>query len=148
MKELVSRFAQVRSDLLETVKDFPADRVEEVVFGKWDLKSVLAHVAGWDSYFTEIVRLMRAGEKIPYWGNIDKYNEASVEKRKGRTFDQVYDEFVRAGEAFIWEYGDLEKGLWNKRFWEQGSSTPAWVVEINVEHYESHMEKIKKKLSD
>ena len=147
MRELVNRFAEVRRDLLETVSGFPADRAGEAVCGEWDLRCVLAHIAGWDSYFTEIATLLRAGEdKIPYWGNIEEFNEASVKKREGRAWDEVNGEFVRGGEAFIEEYAGLEKQLWHKRFWEQGDPAPAWVVKINTEHYVEHLEEIKEKL--
>lgn len=143
MKELVSRFAQIRSDLLATLRGFPVDQVGESVCGEWDLKCVLAHIAGWDSYFTEIAKLLRAGEEVPYWGDIDEFNAASVKKQEDRTRDEVNDEFVRAGEAFIEEYGTLEEALWNKRFWKQGNPTPTWVVKINIEHYTEHLEEIK-----
>ena len=143
MRELVNRFAQVRADLLGTVKGFSPDRVGETMFGEWDLKRVLAHMAGWDSYFTEIVRLLKAGEEPSYWGSIDEFNQASVQKRESDTWDKVNEEFVRAGAEFIVEYGNLEDGLWNQRFWEEGNPTPAWIAEINIEHYTEHLEEIR-----
>jgi hypothetical protein len=111
MKELVRRFTQDRQDLLDTLKGFPADRIQDVAFGEWDLQSVLAHLAGWDLYFAEMVRLFKAGEEVPKWGDINAFNEASVAARAGRTWGQVYEEFVSAGEAFIAEYRDLEPAL-------------------------------------
>ncbi len=146
MKELVKRFVQVRSDFLETLKMFPADRTEEVVFGAWNLKQVLAHLVGWDSYFTEIVQKLRIGEKSNYWGDIDKFNEAAVKQRAEMTWDEVYEEWKRASEEFIKEYGDLDEGLWNARFWKQENPTPAWVLKITSEHYEEHVEKITQKI--
>ncbi len=145
--ELVNRFAQVRRDLLETVSSVPEDKVEEAACGEWDIKCVLAHIAGWDTYFTMIVRLLRAGKDVPYRGdNIEKWNETFVKEREGRTWNEVRDEFVKAGEAFLKEYSNLEEELWSQRFWEQRNPTPAWVVKHNVEHYEEHMEEIKQKL--
>lgn len=148
MNELVNRFAQVRRDLLETVSSFPADRIEETLCGEWDIKCVLAHIAGWDTYFTKIVNLLRIGEDVPYWGDIEEFNETSVREREGRTWDEVRDEFVKAGEEFIEEYSNLEERLWSKRFWEQGNPAPAGVVKINTHHYKEHLEGIEKKLSE
>ena len=148
MNELVSRFAQDRQDLLDTLKDFPADRVEEVAFGKWNLRCLVAHLAGWDGFFTELVKLLRAGSKVPYWGEIDAFNEASVQARADWTWKKVYDEFVSAGEAFIAEYGSLEEELWDRRFWAQGPVTPGQIVEINIHHYEGHLAKIVERLAE
>lgn len=148
MKERLTQFAQVRGELLEALARFPVHRIEEPVCGTWDLRCVLAHIAGWDGYFIEIVERLRAGEKVPYWGDVDAFNEASVEERKDRMWDEVKDEFVKTGEDFIATYSDLEEELWNRRLWEQGKPTPAWVVEINAEHYRDHLEEIGKKLEE
>jgi len=148
MKDRVAQFAQVRDDLLGALERFPADRVGEPVCGMWDLRCVLAHIAGWDGYFVEIVKRLRAGDQVPYWGDIDAFNEASVEEREGKTWDEVKDEFVKTGAIFIEVYGDLEKGLWRRRFWKQGKPTPVWVVEINAAHYREHLEEIEKTLKE
>jgi hypothetical protein len=54
--ELVDRFAQVRRDLLEIVSSFPEDKAEEAACGEWNIKCVLAHIAGWDTYCTPITQ--------------------------------------------------------------------------------------------
>ena len=134
---------------METVSSFPEDKVEEAVCGQWDIKSMLAHIAGRDIYFTMILRMLRVGKAVPYRGdNIEKYNEALVKEREGKTWKEVRDEFVKASEGFLEEYGNLEGKLWRQRFWEQRNPTPAWVVEHSVEHYEEHMEEIEKKLRE
>jgi hypothetical protein len=148
MKDRVAQFVQACDDLLEALEHFPAHKIEEPVCGTWDLRCVLAHIAGWDGYFIEIVERLRAGEKVPYWGDMDAFNEVLVEERKDRTWDEVKDEFVKVGEDFIAMYSGLEEELWSKRLWEQGKPTPAWVVEINAEHYRDHLEEIDKKLEE
>lgn len=148
MKDRVGQFVQVRGELLEALERFPVEKVGVPVCGTWDLRCVLAHIAGWDEYFVEIVERLKAGEEVPYWGDIDAFNEASVEERKDRTWDEVKDEFVKAGEDFIAIYSDLEEELWSRRLWEQGKPTPAWVIEINTAHYREHLEEIGKKLEE
>jgi hypothetical protein len=152
---LVGRFAQVRSELLKTVSGFPEGKAEEGVCGDWNLKDVLAHIAGWDTYFAIIVRRLKMGEDVPYWGdnphwgeNMEKRNEALVKEREGKTWDEVRDEFMKAGEEFLKEYGNLEERFWNQRFWGQRNATPIWVLKHDVEHYEEHREEIEKKLRE
>ena len=148
MKELVNRFVQIRKDFLETVSSFPADRIEEPLCGEWDIKCVLAHMAGWDIYFGKIVNLLRIGKDTPYWGDIQACNEAAVREREGRTWDEVRDEFKKTGQEFIEAYSTLDEQLWSKRFWEQADLAPAGVLEINIHHYGEHLEEIEKKLSE
>ncbi len=123
--------------------------------GDWDIKHVLAHIAGWDTYFTMIVRRLRLEEDVPYWGdhpywgeNMEKRNEALVKEREGRTWEEIRDEFVKASEEFLKEYNSLEREIWNRRFWGQRNPTPAWVVKHNLDHYAEHREEIEKKLRE
>lgn len=69
-----------------------------------------------------------------------------MREREGRTWNQVRDEFVQAGDEFLEEYGNLEEQLWGQRFWEGQNPTPAWVVQHNLEHYKEHREEIVSKL--
>ena len=148
MNELLGQFSHRRQTLLATLEGLPSDRTGELAFGEWDLQCVIAHLSAWDRYFAEMVKLLRAEAEIPYWGDIDKFNEMSVEKCKAWTWDRVYDEFVQAGQAFIDAYSHLEQALWETRFWPQGTVTPLQIVEINIHHYETHREKIKKEMGE
>jgi hypothetical protein len=147
--EAVNRFAQVRRHLLETVSGFPEDKAGKAVCGQWGIKCVLGHIAGWDAYFTMAVKLLRKGQDLPYRGDhIEKWNISMVKEREGRTWNEVRDEFAKADEGFLKEYGNLEGELWTRRFWEQRKPTPAWVVKYNAEHYDEHMAGIKNKLKE
>jgi hypothetical protein len=147
--EVADRFAQVRRDLLEKVSSFPGDKSGQAVCGQWDIKCVLAHIAGWDAYFTMIVRLLRNGKDVPYRGdNIEKWNAAMVKEREGRTWNEVRDEFVKASEELLKEYSKLEGESWSRRFWEQRDPTPAWVVKYNAENYQEHLAEIEKKMRE
>jgi len=95
---------------METVSRFPEDKAGERVCGKWDIACVLAHMAGWDTYFAMIARQLRMGKDVPYWGdnpywgeNMEKRNEALVKEREGRTWKEVRDEFVKASGEFLEE---------------------------------------------
>ncbi len=151
--ELISRFVQVRRDLMRIVSRFPEEKAEEAVCGEWDIKCVLAHIVGWDTYFTMILRQLRLGKDVPYWGdnpiwgeNMEKRNRGLVKEREGRTWKEVREEFVRASGEFLEEYRHLAEKLWSRRFWVQRNPTPAWVVKHNIEHYKEHLEEIEGKM--
>jgi hypothetical protein len=146
---LVARFAQARRDLLATVSGFPEEQSEEPVCDEWNIKCVFAHIAGWDTYFTTIVRLLRIGEDVPYRGdNIEKWNVAFVREREGITCNEVLKEFVRASEEFLEEYSHLEEEPWSQRFWDQRDPTPAWVLKHNTEHYGEPLDEIRKRIRE
>jgi uncharacterized damage-inducible protein DinB len=143
---LLRRFAHVRRNLLDIISDFPEDKVDEAVCGEWNIKCVLAHIAGWDKFFAEMARLLRTGSDVPYRGDeIEQWNAALVKERENRTWSEVRDEFAKSGEQFLNEYSSLEAKLWSHRFWNGRKPTPAWVVKHNTEHYQEHAKGIETK---
>jgi len=148
MYQPIERFAEVREQVLHAIRRFPAQRREDELFGEWTLKDLVAHLTGWDVYFTTILSCLETGEKAPYWGNMNKFNEASVGKRRDSSWKKVYDEFVAAGREFIRCYGQLSDKAAERRFWKSKSYTPASIVRINIHHYaKSHLPEIEKVLA-
>lgn len=148
MNQPISRFHEVRSRVLQAMQRFPARSRNDVLFGEWSLKDVVAHLTGWDQYFTSILRCLETGEKAPFWGNMADFNKASVEKRRALPWKAVYDEFVAAGDEFIRHYGQLSEATADTRFWKGKPYTPAKIVEINIHHYaKSHLPEIERRLA-
>lgn len=144
MTEQLHQFVHVRAELQETLNRFPADRTEEVLFNTWRLKDVLAHIIGWDLYFTELVRRLKANDPIAHYGDINAFNAASVAQRAGRTWPEVYAEWIGSSAAFSEEYGNLDECWWNTPVSEAFKLTPALALKINIEHYEEHLAKIQR----
>ena len=89
------------------------------------------------------------GQKVLFRGDkIEEWNEAFVKEREGRTWNEVGEEFAKAGEDFLKEYSNLEGKLWNRRFWPERNPTLAWVVKYGAEHCEEHLEESRKKLRE
>jgi uncharacterized damage-inducible protein DinB len=145
MEQWLNRYTEVRQELIDLIKRFPENRVEEVLFGAWSLRQILAHLIGWDVYFTDLLKLLAAGQEPPYWGSIQEFNQLAIAQREDRTWQEVYDEFIQAGEAFIDTYSDVEDDVKDLRFWENRSYTPVKILKVNLHHYEkSHLPEIKK----
>ena len=148
MDQPAAEFAGVRAELLAALRRSPAKNRNDILFGEWNLKDVTAHLAGWDRYFTDILECLEAAEEALYWGNIKRFNEASVEKRRRSSWKVVYEEFTTAGEDFIDRYGQLSAELLNSRFWSGRPYTPAKILRINLHHYgQSHLPEITRKLA-
>jgi hypothetical protein len=148
MDELISRFAEVRDDFIETLQRFPTVKRDVVLFGEWSLKDVIAHFVGWDRYFIDLLDSLQVDEEPPYWQNMTKFNKASVDKRRESSWEAVYEAFVSTSEEFIRRYRLLPEALREIRFWRNKSYSPISILEINIHHYEkSHLAQIKKTLS-
>lgn len=140
MEERISEFSRVRAQVIELLNRFPVDRIDDILFDEWSLKSIVAHLAGWDRYFTDILKDLEGGMQAPYWGNIQKFNEESVARKIDDSWEEVYAEFVDAGEAFIKAYRQASLSLVEEKFWADRSYTPAEILEVNIHHYaESHL---------
>ena len=149
MKELLSRFQEVRTEFIETLNRFPAPQRGEVLFGNWDLKDVVAHITGWDRYFVEILDHLESDEEPPYWKNMTGFNEGTLTKSRKSSWESVCAEFVSGGEEFIRRYADLPSELWDVRFWKGRSYTPQRMLEINIHHYgKSHLVQVRQKLDN
>jgi hypothetical protein len=130
------------------LRRFPPGRRDDLLFRDWSLKDVVAHLTGWDQYFTAILKCLETGEKAPFWGSITQFNKASVAKRRALAWKTVYDEFVAAGDEFIRCYGQLSEKTAGTRFWKAKPYTPAKIVDINIHHYaKSHLPEIERKLA-
>jgi hypothetical protein len=148
MDELLDRFQEIRTEFIDVLRRFHASKRTERLFNPWCLKDAVAHLAGWDRYFVDIVDALEAGEKPAYWGSMAKFNAASVEKRKDQSWDSVFDEFVTNGEAFIRRCNHIPESMWTARFWDHKSITPVQMLEINIHHYgKDHLAAVKKVLA-
>ena len=120
----------------------PADRSTRLVCGRWTLKDVLGHVADWEAFGAEGLRLMAAGQSplIEAVTDIDAWNEVHVTARTAQPWEQVWGDFRAARRALVdalegMGEGDLGR-LYPFSWGPQG--TPYQWVEVFVEHDRSH----------
>ncbi|NIT04542.1 hypothetical protein GTO10_06650 [Candidatus Saccharibacteria bacterium] len=124
---------------------FPEDKRTEVLFGRWSLKDILAHMSAWDLYSIECLDALKRG-KEPKWDlHVNAFNARAVKKRKDWTFKKVYKEWIEAGEKLIKAYRRLPEEIWDKKFWPNRRFTPKKFLEIDLEHYrDKHLPQLKK----
>jgi len=143
MRGLIEELKNSRLSLIRAVDNFPKHRREEILFNKWSLKDVMAHVSGWDIATIDLLKKIKKG-KTPEWiGSIYEFNKRSVEKRKKWNWQKVYKEFVRVGKEIIEEYGNVPEELWEKKVWKNRSFTPKKFIKIDIRHYrDEHLPQI------
>ncbi len=145
IEKLIQEFKNLYKDVKEVIDKFPQDKREEILFDKWSLKNVVAHLNHWCVHDLICFRALKEG-KEPYWPpGIDEYNEQGIQARKNKTWNDVYNEFNTLLPKIILEYETLPSGLWSKRFWKAHKFTPLKFLEIDVDHYKNeHLPQLKK----
>lgn len=86
---------------LQAIQDFPETAWETPgACGYWSVKDILAHLASYEQVLVDILSGFSGKYPTPY---LDKYiepggkfNDAEVERRKGKTVREVLDEFIDA----------------------------------------------------
>lgn len=148
VNNLIKEFKEARADLIDTVKQFPKDKKEEVLFDKWSLKDILVHLTGWGLHQIDTLRKFQKGKRIITPDNLKaSINEDRVAKGKNVDWDTVFKQFINIGEELVLEYDSLPSSLWDRRIWATKEITPKECIQIEINHYKStHGPQIKKVL--
>ena len=148
MDKQLEEFEKVRLILIQSLNDFPKERREEVLFDKWSLKDVVAHLSGWMSAAANNIKSLKEGQ-TPLWvESIDKFNQDNVEKRRDWGWERLHQELVEVSNEFVQEYRGLPEELWEKKYWPNRSFTPKKILEIELKHWrDSHQLQLTKFIS-
>ncbi|MBN1966342.1 MAG: maleylpyruvate isomerase N-terminal domain-containing protein [Anaerolineae bacterium] len=90
--ELLQRLDGSRDVMLAALAAVPC---ETEIYPAWQIKHLLAHLAGWEEATATSLRELRQGEvyEIPAYRGIDDYNAHTVETRENLQYDQIYAEW-------------------------------------------------------
>jgi len=144
MNRLLEEFKKVREDFIEIINKFPVNKREEVLFDKWNLRQVLAHMQRWDNCLSDNVDYLKQGKEPPFYGKVNDFNAVSQDLCKDWDWNKTYEEFLKGGERLIKTYKSLPENLWNQRFWKDKNSTPLKFLKIVTNHYkEEHLPLLK-----
>jgi hypothetical protein len=140
---LVQKLQQLHKDLTNIVNEFPKDKREAVLFDKWSLKDVLTHMAGWNKCLKQNLDFLEQKKDPPHFGKVDDFNAKIVKESRKYKWEDVFNDFVNSGEYLITSYKELSSRLFDNKFWPDKSSTPRKFLNIVIEHYEEHSQKVK-----
>lgn len=147
MKDLVDEYKQVRLEFIQIISKFPENKREEVLFDKWSLKDIIAHLSGWTDHQIDVFRDLKIGKIPESPGLVKNYNDEQVNKRSKWSFEKVLEEFLSSTDKLIKEFENLPKSLLDKKIWPDKRFTPKIYFEFELEHYTKvHLPQIKKKL--
>lgn len=131
--DLREHFAIVSADFLALASRVNAERADEPgVCGDWSVKELIAHMAAWDWEGERHYRELHAGGAESQSYDVESFNAAAVDERRGQTWEETLDELRRANMTFAASLATVSAG--------DRDADPhyaSWLRAI-VRHYEEH----------
>jgi len=131
----------------------PAEAIQPDAVGEWSVKDLLVHVAGWEGWLVDLLRLVAQGETPDFptfaltGDDIQRFNERVVAERRDDTWEQVLAAHHQAVEGILQALEVLpENTLMDPRHlaWTAGSPLAAMVAACTYRHYREHLEHLAK----
>ncbi|HLZ81311.1 MAG TPA: DinB family protein [Ktedonobacteraceae bacterium] len=124
---------------------------------QWSVKDVLAHIAAWERKCVGWIQAGLHGEKpdkpeAGYTGeDIDKLNKKTFLENRNRSLDDVQSDYRQSYQQILAQIQTLEEDdITNpQRFsWTNGRTLVPYIAANTYEHYQEHIEQIRKWLEN
>jgi len=136
-QEELNKFVEIEEKLEGLIESYPAEKREEILFDKWSLKDVVAHLNHWMIHDIDCLENLLRGDE-PFWEpDVEEFNQRGVEERKNRPWDELYSEFIGLIKQLASLYKNLPEDLQNKRFWKDKTETPLTFLREDINHWEA-----------
>lgn len=103
--ELVSKFQQSQQELERAVAGLGESDAAEVWCGRWGVKQIIAHIAGWESAVAQALGKIAQGERPSAEGinlsDVEGSNDTFAERVQRTSFAQVMQDLSAAGGRLI-----------------------------------------------
>ncbi len=113
-EELLIQLRKLHQELIKLVDKFPIEKKGEIIFDRWSLNDVLAHITAWNNQ--DILRFEGANSgdnPAKYWiEDLDAFNATEVNKAKSYIPQDIYSAFVNSGYNLIKDAEDLPEEHW------------------------------------
>ena len=145
MKKKLTKLEEIINRTLILISKIPPEKRNNLWFGEWDLKDVLAHLSGWCQHQLECFTAMEEKREPSWRESIDDYNNQQVELRRKRDWDEVFSELTSLTNKLLYNYRDLSKTQWEHKFWKNRSFTPKKLLDIELRHWSNgHLPEIER----
>ena len=133
-EELLQEFEANHDEFREAVDGLSDQAAAEVWCGKWGVREITAHVAGWESTMAQVLQRLARGERPSADAiditDTDGSNETFAEQAAGKSFGEALRELEQARGAFAdairaMPLDRLTKGRTGRRIIETMTNHPA-----------------------
>ena len=130
---LLAALAAARQELLAAAAVVPAGRRTTVpVCGEWTLKDVLGHVADWEAFCAEWLRLFGTGKaaQVDHDGGVQAWNERKAAARRDQPWEQVEGDLRATRDGLLEVLDGLSQADLDRPFptpWDRNGTPYRWV---------------------
>jgi hypothetical protein len=142
--QLIAKFQQLHEKLVSLVNQIPPGNREKIMFDKWSLKDVLAHLAAWNELDASRIEALQKGKVYEWIDDWNSFNKVEVEKRQGLNWENIYKEFVNSGKKMVNAYSALDEKLWDKEFGRNNRISATRDLKGMISHQEDHIRELEK----
>ena len=135
MQDKINQLKKLREDIIYFVGKYPLDKRDVVIFDKWTLKDVLAHLSNWIIHDIDCLEALKEDGE-PFWEpDVDEFNARGILDRKSKNWNEVLNEFSSLSQKLIEIYETLPNDLWEKDIWKGRGQTAKRFLYEDVEHW-------------
>jgi uncharacterized damage-inducible protein DinB/predicted RNase H-like HicB family nuclease len=139
--QLVARIQYARAEILDQLTGLTTDDLTGPnVFDSSTAVNVLAHIASWDEFFAQRLKMVREDQLANITGvEVDERNALTARERRGWGLERSLSAFLAARSALLAELGAVSiKELHHPLSLPWGQPTIYRWIEICIEHDEEH----------
>ncbi len=149
MMQPIEEFNSVSQKITQILENFPSESRTKILFDKWSLKDVIAHLNNWMVHDIDCLTALKENRE-PYWEpDVDEFNRKGTEERKGIVWGSLLTEFLTLKNTLLNIYKTLPNDLWDKPIWKDKHENARLFLEEDINHWKGeHLGVLKKKLEE
>ncbi len=145
-EDKITQLRLTRDCLREEFLKFPEKSRDEILFGEWNIKDIIAHLNNWMVHDIDCLTSV-IEKKIPRWEpDIDEFNKKGTELRKYYSWQELLSEFNGLSDRLLETYKKFPPELLSVRIWPSIDETPEKFILEELEHWNHELIYIKSKL--
>jgi len=144
--ELIKAVRASRSYLLKIIEDLsPEEIIQPATIGKWSIKDVFSHIAGWDIWMSTTIQTILGGNQPDLSAplDIDVTNVKFVEERASWSIDQILTEMADTFQTVLLFVRELtEDQIFKPQLFAGHDHSVNHLLTVTYEHDRHHADKI------
>ena len=120
-QDLIAELNADRAKLLELIARLDEAHAQKIVYGDWRVQDILAHIASGEKGTLTYARMVAAGRPMgatmsdgePF--DLDRWNQAQVNKRRSKSLQEIVDELTANRKATLEYTLGLDAGTLARR---------------------------------
>lgn len=134
---LIEEAEKARRKVKDLIDRFPPEKRERMLFDKWSLKDVVAHLNTWMVHDIDCLENLKRGVELYWEPDVDEFNERGVGLRRSNSWVEVYAEFTSLIKKLESLYRELPEELFEVNIWKDHGETVVKFLEGDIKHLES-----------